>query len=158
MQRLRPAMAPRGALRHEPARQSRAVPGDLRIRDLTFAYPGATRKVFDGLDLTIPAGTSLAVVGRNGAGKTTLAKLLCRLYDPDSGSIEVDGEDLRDLVRDAWREQVTAVFQDFIRFELPLRDNVAPARGAGRRHPCCLERMPAPTGLAELRHSTGQGL
>ena len=80
-------------------------------------------------------GTSLAIVGQNGAGKTTLAKLLCRLYDPQRGAIEVDGVDLRALDPDAWRARLTAVFQDFIRFELPLRDNVAPAGAPGRRHP-----------------------
>ncbi len=78
-------------------------------------------------DLTIPAGSSLAIVGQNGAGKTTIAKLLCRLYDPQGGAIEVDGVDLRALDLNGWRSRVTAVFQDFIRFELSLRDNVAPA-------------------------------
>ena len=63
-------------------------------------------------------GASLAIVGQNGAGKTTIAKLLCRLYDPDSGSIEIDGVDLRDLDLDAWRAQLAAVFQDFVRYEL----------------------------------------
>ena len=64
----------------------------IRFRDVTFAYPAAPdRPVLDGLDLEIPAGSSLAIVGQNGAGKTTLAKLLCRLYDPQSGTIEVDG-------------------------------------------------------------------
>ena len=82
-----------------------------------------------GFDLTIPAGSSLAIVGQNGAGKTTLAKLLCRLYDPVDGAIEIDGVDLRQLEIGAWRSRVAAVFQDFIRFELPLRDNVAPAGG-----------------------------
>ena len=82
--------------------------------------------MLDGFDLTIPAGSSLAIVGQNGAGKTTLAKLLCRLYDPHGGAIEVDGVDLRDLDLASWRERVTAVFQDFVRYELPLRDNVAP--------------------------------
>ena len=76
--------------------------------------------------MTIPAGSSAAIVGQNGAGKTTLAKLLCRLYDPQQGSIEIDGIDLREFDVDAWRTRVTAVFQDFIRFELPLRDNVSP--------------------------------
>src|SRR5262249_4645246 len=75
---------------------------------------------------TIPAGSSLAIVGQNGAGKTTLAKLLCRLYDPQAGAIEIDGVDLRELDPDAWRSRVTAVFQDFIRFQLPLRENVDP--------------------------------
>jgi ABC-type multidrug transport system fused ATPase/permease subunit len=94
--------------------------------------------VLDGFDLAIPAGTSLAIVGQNGAGKTTLAKLLCRLYDPQSGAIEIDGVDLRQLSVDSWRARLAAVFQDFIRFEWPLRDNVNPASsdefgGAGPR-------------------------
>ena len=102
---------------------------EIRFRDLSFAYPNAatgTTPVLQRFDLTIPARSSLAIVGRNGAGKTTLAKLLSRLYDPQSGSIQVDGIDIRDFDLDSWRSRVTAVFQDFIRFELPLRDNVAP--------------------------------
>ena len=98
---------------------------EIRFRNVTFAYPGGA-KVLDGFDLAIPAGSSLAIVGQNGAGKTTLAKLLCRLYDPQDGAIEVDGVDLRDLDLTAWRSRLTAVFQDFVRLELPLRDNVAP--------------------------------
>jgi ABC-type multidrug transport system fused ATPase/permease subunit len=93
---------------------------------VTFAYPGGA-PVLDGFDLTIPAGTSLAIVGQNGAGKTTLAKLLCRLYDPQSGAIEIDGVDVRELDLTEWRTRLAAVFQDFTRFELSLRDNVAPA-------------------------------
>jgi ABC-type multidrug transport system fused ATPase/permease subunit len=106
-----------------------ARPPTIRFRNVTFAYPGTTTPILDGFDVTIPAGSSLAIVGQNGAGKTTLAKLLCRLYDPQAGAIEIDGVDLRDLDLDGWRAKITAVFQDFIRFELPLRDNVAP-RGA----------------------------
>jgi ATP-binding cassette, subfamily B, bacterial len=99
----------------------------VRIRDVTFAYPAAPgRPVLSRLNLEIPAGTSLAIVGQNGTGKTTLAKLLCRLYDPQSGTIEVDGVDLRELNLDSWRRRVTAVFQDFVRFEMSLRENVAP--------------------------------
>jgi ABC-type multidrug transport system fused ATPase/permease subunit len=99
---------------------------ELRFRDLTFAYPTTDKPVLRNFDLTIPAGSSLAIVGQNGAGKTTLAKLLCRLYDPQSGAVEVDGIDLRELDLESWRSRVAAVFQDFIRFELSLRDNVAP--------------------------------
>ncbi|OLE56873.1 MAG: multidrug ABC transporter ATP-binding protein [Chloroflexi bacterium 13_1_20CM_2_59_7] len=104
--RLEPAMRPAGALRS----------GDRPA--------GITPPTFD---LTIPAGSSLAIVGQNGAGKTTIAKLLCRLYDPQAGAIEIDGVDLRELDLASWRARVAAVFQDFIRLELPLRDNVAPA-------------------------------
>jgi ABC-type multidrug transport system fused ATPase/permease subunit len=129
---------------------------EIRFRNVTFAYPaassvtaeqshdrqravqgegapstdgapdGGAAPVLAGLDLTIPAGSSLAIVGRNGAGKTTIAKLLCRLYDPQQGAIEVDGVDLRALDLDGWRSRLAAVFQDFIRFELPMRANVAP--------------------------------
>jgi ABC-type multidrug transport system fused ATPase/permease subunit len=93
---------------------------------VTFAYPSGA-PVLEHFDLAIPAGSSIAIVGQNGAGKTTLAKLLCRLYDPQSGAIEIDGVDVREIDVAAWRARVTAVFQDFIRLELPLRDNVAPA-------------------------------
>jgi ATP-binding cassette subfamily B protein len=99
---------------------------EIRFRDVTFAYPNGGAPVLSGFDITIPAGSSLAIVGQNGAGKTTIAKLLCRLYDPQAGAVEVDGVDIRTLEIDSWRARVTAVFQDFIRFELPLRDNVAP--------------------------------
>jgi ATP-binding cassette subfamily B protein len=122
--RLREPMARAGAL--SVGSRSPSLGREIRFRGLGFAYPGAERPVLDQFDLTIPVGSSLAIVGQNGAGKTTLAKLLCRLYDPQSGSIEIDGVDLRELEIDSWRARLAAVFQDFIRYELPLRDNVAP--------------------------------
>ena len=128
--RLGPAMAPLGnlAVGHQPAADS---PRDeIAFRNVSFSYPGSDRVVFAGLDLTMQAGTSLAIVGQNGAGKTTLAKLLCRLYDPIAGSIMVDGVDLRRVELASWRSRVAAVFQDFVRFELSLRENVDPAREA----------------------------
>ncbi len=127
--RLGSAMGPKGSLAPppDPPVDAAGRPGrEVRFRDVSFAYPQGGQPVLDGFDLMVPAGSSVAIVGQNGAGKTTLAKLLCRLYDPGSGSIEVDGVDLRSMAVDDWRSRVTAVFQDFIRFELPLRDNVAP--------------------------------
>lgn len=126
--RLEPAMRPVGALRSG----SRAVDAkrahEIRLRDVSFTYPTAgAAPVLEHFDLAIPAGSSLAIVGQNGAGKTTIAKLLCRLYDPQSGRIEIDGVDLREFDPASWRARIAAVFQDFIRLELPLRDNVAPA-------------------------------
>jgi len=123
-------MAPAGELA-EGSKSAAAKPAsEIRFRDLTFAYPAVgdatAQPVLENFDLTIPAGSSLAIVGQNGAGKTTLAKLLCRLYDPQSGAIEIDGVDLREFDIEDWRSRLAAVFQDFIRFELPLRDNVAP--------------------------------
>ena len=81
---------------------------EIRFRELSFAYPTSGEPVLEGLDLAIPAGSSLAIVGQNGAGKTTLAKLLCRLYDPQQGAIEIDGIDLRELDLDAWHPAVQA--------------------------------------------------
>jgi ABC-type multidrug transport system fused ATPase/permease subunit len=127
IERLETEMASAGALRRTGgAVATPARAPEIRFRDVTFTYPTGSRPVLEHLDLTIPAGASLAIVGQNGAGKTTIAKLLCRLYDPDSGSIEVDGVDLRDLDLADWRAHLAAVFQDFVRYELPLRDNVAP--------------------------------
>ena len=126
VRRLLPAMASAGRLASGERSAARLPARQIRFRDVTFAYPGGT-PVLDGFDLTIPAGTSLAIVGQNGAGKTTLAKLLCRLYDPQNGAIEIDGIDVRDFDLTEWRTRLAAVFQDFTRFELSLRDNVAPS-------------------------------
>ena len=127
--RLESAMAPAGAL-SSGTRAATPAAREIRFRDLTFAYPApGAPTVLEHFDLTIAAGSSLAIVGQNGAGKTTLAKLLCRLYDPVSGAIEVDGVDIREMDLRSWRSRITAVFQDFMRLELPLRDNVAPAGG-----------------------------
>jgi len=122
---------------------------ELRLRDVSFSYGSSAQPVLDGLDLTIPAGSSLAIVGVNGAGKTTLVKLLCRLYDPTSGAIEVDGTDVRELDLASWRQRVTAVFQDFVRYELPLRDNVAPTGGDDEDIEAALAAAGA-RGLADL--------
>ncbi len=127
--RLEPAMAAAGAV-SAGTRTADGLPvREIRFRDVTFAYPGG-KPILEHFDLSIPAGSSLAIVGQNGAGKTTLAKLLCRLYDPQTGAIEIDGVDVRSLSLESWRRRLTAVFQDFIRFELPLRDNVAPTGGS----------------------------
>ncbi len=128
---------------------------ELRFRGVSFGYPRGPL-VLDGFDLTIPAGTSLAIVGQNGAGKTTLAKLLCRLYDPVAGLIEADGVDLRTLDLADWRQHVTAVFQDFVRFELPLRDNVAPS-GADDETVLAALAAAGATHLAELDTTLAKG-
>jgi ATP-binding cassette, subfamily B, bacterial len=123
---------------------------EIAFRDVTFAYESSTEPVLSGFDLTIPAGSSLAIVGQNGAGKTTLAKLLCRLYDPQQGAIEIDGVDLRLLDVDGWRRRVTAVFQDFVRYELSLCDNVAPLGDATDDDVRAALEQAGATGLADL--------
>jgi len=123
-------------LRHSMAVEGRLTEGQigaegmpakaLAFRNVSFSYPGSKDPVLHGLDLTIEAGTSIAIVGVNGAGKTTLVKLVCRLYDPDGGSIDVDGTDVRDLELASWRSRLAVVFQDFARYDLSVRANVAP--------------------------------
>jgi ATP-binding cassette subfamily B protein len=80
--------------------------------------------VLDGFDLRLAAGRSVAIVGLNGAGKTTLVKLLTGLCRPSAGTIAIDGIDLADLDLASWRRQVAVIFQDFVRYELPLTENI----------------------------------
>lgn len=109
-------------------RAGEALPQVLRtgieLRGLGLRYPGADRAVVSGVDLTLPAGTTVAIVGENGAGKTTLVKLLCGLLAPTEGRILVDGVDLAAADPAAWRERTAVGFQDFVRFEFDARETV----------------------------------
>jgi ATP-binding cassette, subfamily B, bacterial len=96
----------------------------IRLEGVSFAYPGTKRLVLDSVDLSLPAGTVVAIVGENGAGKTTLVKLLCKLYEPTAGRILVDGAPLARMRVDEWRTRLAGAFQDFFRFELVARHSV----------------------------------
>jgi ATP-binding cassette subfamily B protein len=96
----------------------------IRLEGVSFAYPGTDRLVLDSVDLELPAGVVVALVGENGAGKTTLVKLLCKLYEPTAGRILVDGAPLRQMRADEWRSRLAGAFQDFFRFELVARHSV----------------------------------
>ncbi|REH46223.1 ATP-binding cassette subfamily B protein [Kutzneria buriramensis] len=97
---------------------------EIRFERVRFAYPGDRPAVLDGLDLVIPAGSSLAIVGDNGAGKSTITKLLAGLYTPDSGQVLVDGYPLGDYEPASWRRQLAMVFQDFVHYPFSIRDNI----------------------------------
>ncbi len=96
----------------------------IRFEHVCFAYPGTERLVLEDVCLDLPAGSVVAIVGENGAGKTTLVKLLCRLYQPTSGRILVDGHELARMHVDAWRARLAGAFQDFFRFEFQARHTV----------------------------------
>jgi ATP-binding cassette subfamily B protein len=96
----------------------------IRFEDVSFAYPGTDRLVLEGIDVDLPAGSVVALVGENGAGKTTLVKLLAKLYEPTAGRILVDGVPLARMRADEWRRLLAGAFQDFFRFELPARHSV----------------------------------
>ncbi|MCA1691471.1 MAG: ABC transporter ATP-binding protein/permease [Actinobacteria bacterium] len=154
--RLEDRMAAAGSLPNG-AQPATGLPArEIRFRNVTFGYESSAEPVLENFDLTIPAGTSLAIVGQNGAGKTTLAKLLCRLYDPVSGAVEADGVDIRRLDLAGWRERVAAVFQDFVRYELPLRDNVAPTGAPDEEILAALDEAGA-DGLADLSTILARG-
>jgi ATP-binding cassette subfamily B protein len=96
----------------------------IRFERVSFAYPGTQRLVLEDVNLDLPAGAVIAVVGENGAGKSTLVKLLSKLYEPTSGRILVDGADLGRMHADHWRARLTGAFQDFFRFEFKARHTV----------------------------------
>ncbi len=100
------------------------IPHSIEFRNVTFTYPGANEKIFDNFSLTILPGQKIALVGENGAGKTTLIKLLARFYDVDSGEILIDGINLKNLKLDTWYKTLGILFQDFIKYEYSLKDNI----------------------------------
>ena len=105
----------------------------ISLEGVGFRYPGTEAEVLADVSLAIPAGTTVALVGENGAGKTTLVKLLCRFYEPTSGTIRIDGVDLTDIGVDAWRERMAAGFQDFAQLELLARDSIGVGKLADRQ-------------------------
>jgi len=101
-------------------------PDDQRIafRNVHFSYPGGMKEAVSGMDLTLNPGEVIALVGENGSGKTTLIKLLCRLYDPDSGSITVNGIDIQRFDPVAWRKEISVIFQDYVHYYLSAGENI----------------------------------
>ncbi|HVQ46651.1 MAG TPA: ABC transporter ATP-binding protein, partial [Gemmatimonadales bacterium] len=97
----------------------------FRFDNVGFRYPGSERWAVRGLNFVLKPGERLALVGENGAGKTTLAKLLARLYDPSEGRILLDGRDLREYDIESLRRNVGVIFQDFVRYDFPIRENIA---------------------------------
>jgi ATP-binding cassette, subfamily B, bacterial len=96
----------------------------IRFEDVRFAYPNRSENVLEEITLHIAPGEVIALVGENGAGKTTLVKLLCRLYDPNSGRITVEGVDMRSFDPIAWRRQISVIFQDFCQYNLSVSENI----------------------------------
>ncbi len=106
----------------------RPIVGGFEFRNVSFRYPGTSRLVIHGLDLHLRAGERVALIGENGEGKTTLVKLMTRLYDPVEGQVLLDGVDLREYdLEDLYRE-IGVIFQDFMRYEMTARENIAVGR------------------------------
>ncbi len=106
----------------------RPIQSGFLFENVSFAYPNSERKILDGLNLRIETGESVALIGENGQGKTTLVKLLTRLYDPTEGRVLLDGVDLREYNLEDLASQVGVIFQDFMRYEMKARENIAVGR------------------------------
>jgi ATP-binding cassette subfamily B protein len=144
--RLRQELARTTAVHAGTARSASLI----RFEDVGFAYPGTGRPVLDHLDLEIRPGELLGVVGLNGAGKSTLIKLLAWLYEPTAGRITADGADLADIGPEAWRRQISVVFQDFVRYHLSAADNVALGNATVPRDERALVAAARDAGLDEV--------
>jgi len=139
----------RAATQPGGAAAAAGLPRDaVRFERVSFRYPGGEEDVLDGLDLTLPAGRSLALVGANGAGKTTLVALLARLYEPSGGRIAVDGTPLAELDPDGWRRQLAIVYQEALRLPLSVCENVA--LGDPAPDQAALDAAAASAGASEL--------
>jgi ATP-binding cassette, subfamily B, bacterial len=126
------------------------APKHIAFSQVVFSYPGAKKPVLDGLELVLEQGCSAAVVGPNGAGKTTLVKLLARLYDPQGGAIMVDGVPLSDISPDSWRSRIAVIFQDFVRYEMSLAENIAVGSIENRADRALLSSVAQKAGLENL--------
>jgi len=102
----------------------RPIRGGFEFRNVSFAYPGSDRRVLSGVSFRFDVNERIALIGENGAGKTTLVKLLARLYDPTQGAILLDGIDLREYNVDDLRREIGVIFQDYMRYDMLVRDNI----------------------------------
>lgn len=118
----------------------------LTFEKVSFDYPGTARRALDGLDLSVPAGQIAAIVGANGAGKSTLVKLLCRFYDPQAGQVLVGGVDVRNVSLEKLRECVTVLFQDPVRYQATVAENILPRGVANARDTARAQRAAAAAG------------
>jgi ATP-binding cassette subfamily B protein len=137
---------PRPALNGVAAQPLRRAPFPVVARDVSFSYPGSDRPALDGVSLAIEPGEIVALVGENGSGKTTLAKLLGALYVPTAGDVLWDGASTALADRDALRRDAAVIFQDFIRYSLPARDNIALGRHERRDDDAAVRAAAAGTG------------
>ena len=132
----------------------RRVPKPLRngieVKNVSFSYPGTARTVLNDVSFRVGPGESVALVGHNGAGKTTLVKLLCRLYDPTHGGVFLDSVDLREYDLTDFRQNITAVFQDYAQFHLTAADNIGVANLARMRDRPGIARAAAQGGADEV--------
>ena len=134
----------------------------FEFRNVSFAYPGTTRRVLRNFNFTLSPGERVALIGENGQGKTTVVKLITRLYDPTEGQILLDGVDLREYKLEDLHHEIGVIFQDFMRYEMTARENIAVGR-VEREHSeeeirQAAEKSLAASVVAKLEHGYDQML
>jgi ATP-binding cassette subfamily B protein len=142
-----------------PAGAATKTGGPMRVEldDVAFAYPGSSRPVVRDLTLTIPDGQTVAIVGANGAGKSTLVRLVTGLYLPDEGIVRLDGIDTRSDGMGTIAPRIAAVFQDYLSFQLPMRDNIGFGAVDREDGGALLDRAASQANLSELVASLPEG-
>ncbi len=130
---------------------------DIQFQQVTFRYPGSQQPVLENFNLTIPSGKIVAIVGDNGAGKSTLIKLLCRFYDPESGTIKFDGTDIRDFSVDELRGLITVLFQFPIPYYVAAKNNIALGDASITASPTEIEAAAKGAGIHDKIISLPQG-
>jgi ATP-binding cassette subfamily B protein len=108
----------------EPIKKVTPLRDKIVAKNMSFTYPGNTTPTINNVSFEIKKGEIIALVGSNGAGKSTLVRLICRLYDPDSGNVKYDGTDIKNVDPDEYRKQFSVVFQDFMLYNLSAGENI----------------------------------
>lgn len=125
--------------------------------NISFRYPGSTSPVLNNISFEIKKGEVIALVGSNGAGKSTLVRLLCRLYDPDSGAIKSDGNDIRNMDPETYRKQFSVVFQDFMLYNLTAGENIRMGNIEDADNPERIKQSAVNTGVNDLIETLPNG-
>jgi ATP-binding cassette, subfamily B, bacterial len=137
----------------EPVTEPSPLKKNIILENLSFTYPGNTQKTIDNISLEIKKGEIIALVGANGAGKSTLVRLLCRLYDPDSGSVFIDENNIRNIDPEAYRKMFSVVFQDFMLYNLTAGENIRMGNIAEEKPEIKINKAAVSTGVDDLINS-----
>jgi ATP-binding cassette subfamily B protein len=141
----------------DPVKKVSVLKEKIVAKNMSFTYPGNTAPTLNNVSFEIKKGEIIALVGSNGAGKSTLVRLLCRLYDPDSGFLKYDGTDIKNIEPEEYRKQFSVVFQDFMLYNLSAGENIRLGNLEAINHEAKIEAAAGKTGINELISSLPKG-
>jgi ATP-binding cassette subfamily B protein len=144
-------------LARDPVKKVSTLNEKIVAKNMSFTYPGNAAPAINNVSFEIRKGEIIALVGSNGAGKSTLVRLLCRLYDPDSGYVKYDGTDIRNVEPEEYRKQFSVVFQDFMLYNLSAGENIRLGNIGAVNPEAKIEAAAGKTGINELLSSLPKG-